>query len=256
MVAHLPFCHLIVESSPASGEFNMAMDAALLSLALQRSESIVRIYSWNAPTVTLGYFQAATASHHQQNPFPKLPVVRRLSGGGAILHQHECTYSDILPPCHPARHNPSELYRTVHQALIRLLIGCHVPCGLRGASLPDSSAVTADKSEHFLCFLRGNANDIVHQSGHKLVGSAQRRRLGAILQHGSVLLQASDHTPNLPGLLDLNPQFDAERFQAELPETISAAISSQWQRRTWTDEELSLAACIRNQDSTISVSDQ
>lgn len=256
MLHSMPPCDLIVESSPTSGEFNMAMDAALLSLAIRRSEplSIVRIYHWNTPTVTLGYFQASSGRQPQENPFPGLPVVRRLSGGGAILHHHEWTYSCILPPCHPARHNPSELYRTVHLALIDLLIGCNVPCRLRGDSPPATAAGPSDNPEHFLCFLRGNANDIVHQSGHKIVGSAQRRRLGAILQHGSVLLQASDHTPNLPGLQDLSPRFDAARFVTELPETIAGAVSSQWQRRTWTAEELELAAQIQHQEAAKTVS--
>lgn len=239
----LPSCQLIVESSPADGDFNMALDAALLSLAIHRSESIVRIYRWKNPTVTLGYFQGSSAAFPPENSFRELPIVRRLSGGGAILHHHEWTYSCILPPCHPARHNPSQLYQTVHLALIKLLIRCRAPCRLRG----DSGAGAPEPSEPFLCFLRGNANDIVHQSGNKVVGSAQRRRLGAILQHGSVLMQASCHTPNLPGLLDLSPEFDSERFAGELPEVIAGTISNQWQRRTWTHEELEVATRILTQ---------
>lgn len=250
MFEPLPSCQLIVESSAESGDFNMAMDAALLSLALQRSEAFVRIYRWKNPTVTLGYFQEASGAGPADNMFPELPVVRRLSGGGAILHHHEWTYSCILPPCHPARHNPSQLYQKVHLALIDLLVRCHAPCRLRGDSSATNAAGAAEPSEHFLCFLRGNANDIVHQSGNKIVGSAQRRRMGAILQHGSVLMKASCHTPNLPGLLDLNPEFDSEQFATELPETIAATVSHHWQRRMWTPEEVELAAQFMTQTAT------
>jgi lipoate-protein ligase A len=228
----------------------MAMDAVLLSLALQRSESFVRIYRWKNPTVTLGYFQGTSGAGPADNMFPELPVVRRLSGGGAILHHHEWTYSCILPPSHPARHNPSQLYQKVHLALIDLLVRCHAPCRLRGDSSATNAAGSPESSEHFLCFLRGNANDIVHQSGNKIVGSAQRRRMGAILQHGSVLLKASCHTPNLPGLLDLNPEFDSEQFATELPETIAATVSHHWQRRMWTPEEVELAAQFMTQTAT------
>lgn len=241
MAEPIPPCDLVVESSPAGGDFNMAMDESLLSLAIQRSVSIVRIYRWKHPTVTLGYFQGSTGAVSAENPFPSLPVVRRLSGGGAILHQHEWTYSCVLPPCHPARQNPSQLYQTVHLALIDLLIRCHAYCRLRGDSANTASAGSKKASEHFLCFLRGNSNDIVHESGNKVVGSAQRRRMGAILQHGSVLMKASCHAPNLPGLLDLCPEFDLVRFETELPEAIAATVSNQWQRRVWTVEELELA---------------
>lgn len=243
--------HLICEQSPADGEWNMALDAALLALATQRAESIIRIYRWNAPAVTLGYFQASNTTPPQQsNPFPGLPVVRRLSGGGAILHHHEWTYSCILPPHHPARQNPSQLYQTVHLALIELLGRCNVPCRLRGepghppaTPLKDATAAT----EHFLCFLRGNPNDIVHQSGFKIVGSAQRRRQGAILQHGSILMRASSHTPDLPGLLDLSPSCDLQLFEHSLPDTIAGSVAESWERRTWTDSELQLADQIQRQ---------
>jgi lipoate-protein ligase A len=248
MPDQLPHAHLVIETIPGSGEFNMAMDAALLSLAIHRTESVVRLYRWNTPTVSLGYFQATSITNgRQNNPFVSLPVVRRLSGGGAILHHHEWTYSCILPPNHPARHNPSQLYQTVHLAIIDLLSRCNAPCKLRG----DSSFINTLESsapaneEHFLCFLRGNPNDIVHQRGPKVVGSAQRRRQGAILQHGSLLLRTSPHAPAVPGLLELSPSLDSALLDAELPRTIARAVASQWHLRTWTDQELELASQMR-----------
>lgn len=252
-----PDCHLIIDASPAGGAFNMAMDAALLSLALRSEHSVVRIYRWREPTVSLGYFQANNGV--LQNPFPHLPLVRRLSGGGAILHDREWTYSCVLPPSHPARHDPSSLYVTVHRSIIDLLGRCSVRCCLRSdfrgpaarsaddESAGHVSASAAAVSEPFLCFLRGNPNDIVHQRGPKIVGSAQRRRHGAILQHGSVLLQASPQLENLPGVLDLSPDFLSARFAEQFPDSVAAAVSSVWHRREYSAEELELAEQIQQE---------
>jgi lipoate-protein ligase A len=235
----------------------MAMDAALLSLAIRRDDSVVRIYRWSEPTVSLGYFQANTDL--SGNPFPNLRVVRRLSGGGAILHDREWTYSCVLPPSHPARQDPSSLYVTVHNAIIDLLGRCGVPCCLRSdfrqpvdesvshESAVESAASAVAVQEPFLCFLRGNPNDIVHELGPKIVGSAQRRRQGVILQHGSVLLQASPQLENLPGVLDLSPDFPSARFAEQFPDCVAAAVSSAWHRREYSAEELELAEQIQRE---------
>ena len=234
----------------------MAMDAALLSLAVQSSHSVVRIYRWLAPTVSLGYFQANASP--ATNPFPQLTTVRRLSGGGAILHDHEWTYSCVLPPSHPARHDPSKLYTIVHSALIQLLADCYAPCRLRSSAetpIPHAPSThtnsTSPDPEHFLCFLRGNPNDIVHANGPKIVGSAQRRRLGAILQHGSILMQASSLTPELPGILDLSPNFLASHFASKLPDTVAATVATDWHRRDYSPTELQLAAEILQQQNPL-----
>jgi lipoate-protein ligase A len=253
----LPICCLIVDPCPRDGAFNMAMDAALLSLAVHSSHSVVRIYRWQSPTVSLGYFQANAAP--VANPFPQLPAVRRLSGGGAILHDREWTYSCVLPPSHPARHDPSSLYATVHSALILLLHQCNAPCQLRSNAIAQSSTPALPQPtpsqtapEHFLCFLRGNPNDIVHIKGPKVVGSAQRRRLGAILQHGSILLQASTLTPELPGLLDLSPNFLDNQFAKQLPNTVAATVATHWQQRDYSPTELQLAAEIQQEQNSTS----
>ena len=135
--------------------------------------------------MTLGYFQGSEQS--LESPFPGLPVVRRLSGGGAILHDQEITYSLVLPASHPRRQDPSAVYQTVHRAIIETAVRFGVPCQLRSefdamnlrATVADTVITdTGTPAEPFLCFLRKNANDIVHASGNKIVGSAQRRRKG------------------------------------------------------------------------------
>jgi len=242
----LPDADIIVDAIPYSGVFNMSMDAALLQLAAERERSVVRIYQWSGPTVTLGYFQGSGQA--LESPFPGLPVVRRLSGGGAILHDQEITYSLVLSASHPSRQDPSAVYQTVHRAIIRLLSNSGVSCQLRSEFdvMNSNTAVNSGSTaaEPFLCFLRKNANDIVHASGNKIVGSAQRRRKGVTLQHGSIILKASKMAPQIPGIGELEPNFSDIEFRQSLPGMIATAISHSMNFRSYTDAEKSLAATI------------
>ena len=241
-----PPVEVIIDDCPNSGVFNMAMDSALLRLAADRETSVVRIYEWSEPTITLGYFQAAAPE--MQTPFPELPAVRRLSGGGAILHHHEMTYSLVLPASHPARQDPSEVYEVVHRAIVALLQELGVECKLRAEFDARNYGAAADPDvgmpEPFLCFLRKNPNDIVHETGNKIVGSAQRRIKGITLQHGSVVLKASFLAPVVLGIVDFASDFNITAFRKELPSVIAAAIGGSMHFRSFSPEELSLAADI------------
>ncbi len=246
-----PAAEIIVDPNPSSGAFNMAMDAALLALGAHRKTTVVRIYEWSEPTVTLGYFQGATTT---VSPFPDLPCVKRLSGGGAILHDRELTYSFAAPSSHPVRQSPSDFYERVHRRVIELLGRCGLSCSLR-SERPAANAMilattpTGSVQEPFLCFLRSNPNDIVDTSGIKVVGSAQRRRRGVTLQHGSILLSASAITPSIPGIAELAASFDESLFRAELPEAIAGSLACDWQFRTYTSEEHALCRQMLESDS-------
>jgi lipoate-protein ligase A len=128
--------------------------------------------------------------------FHALPVVRRLTGGGAILHHHELTYSLALAADHPLAADPRALYDLVHVAVVEELQQQGVPAGLRGES-------HAELGGNFLCFSRGDSFDVVC-GGYKILGSAQRRRRGAILQHGSLLWARSEWAAEFPGICDLS----------------------------------------------------
>lgn len=194
---------LFVDEHNEPGARNMAIDECLLESALQRGICSVRIYGWDTATVSLGYFQASDEPRAPE--FANLPTVRRLSGGGAILHHHEVTYSFALCPDHPLTERPSDLYQLAHRAILLELSKSKVVAAMRGVDHKNGP-------EPFLCFSRGDRNDIVI-GAHKVVGSAQRRRRGAILQHGSLLLKSSPFAAELPGILDLEPS-------ATLPTTL------------------------------------
>jgi lipoyl(octanoyl) transferase len=189
-------CRVVIESEPRDGIRNMALDEALLEAALSDGECTVRWYRWDTATVSLGYFQAADAATAVPE-LAALPIVRRLTGGGAILHHHEWTYSCSIPPGHPLSEVPTRIYDRVHDRVVAALAEQGICATLRGEAL-------AELEGTFLCFGRGDARDIVLR-GHKILGSAQRRRRGAVLQHGSLLIRRSDHAPQFPGLLDLVP---------------------------------------------------
>ena len=158
---------------PLPGPVNMARDELLLQQAVERGEAAVRWYEWSPATLSLGYFQA-----DEPDVLPALPRVRRLSGGGAIRHDREWTYS-LAAPSGVFGPTP-DLYRRVHEAIIAELSAAGVETAMRGV---DNPAVDGN----FLCFERGDRHDIL-LGDRKVVGSAQRRRGGAVLQHGSVAL--------------------------------------------------------------------
>lgn len=203
---------------PLGGAINMAIDEALLESAAERGVATLRLYQWREPTLSLGYFQpyADRAGHATSLA---CPCVRRRSGGGAIVHDQELTYSLCLPARHPATRDPVALYNLAHWAMAGLIEQHYGvwprPYGgvCSGKSAREAEAGPAQNSasieEPFLCFLRRTACDLVlpepgsPQTLHKICGSAQRRLQGAVLQHGSLLLGCSAAAPELPGLKEM-----------------------------------------------------
>lgn len=214
---------LLTDTTAHSGRYNMAVDKHLLELAMNSSIPFVRIYRWRVPTISLGYFQPPDVS--VEDRWTACPRVRRLTGGGAILHDQELTYSVLIPASHPLHADPYRLYETVHRGIIALLTDCGATARLR-------SDVPFEQTEDgFLCFLRRDPNDVVtdSRSGRtdKVIGSAQRRRKGTILQHGSILLRQSALTTELPGICDLCSHFDEDHFHANLGNAIAASLKIQ-----------------------------
>ena len=226
-------CRLIHDKLAGSGAWNMAVDEALLLSAVKWDACTVRVYAWNAPTVSLGYFQRVDAPPDDSR-ISHLPAVRRLSGGGAILHHHEITYACAVPACHSAAQSPTGIYRLVHAAIIRVLDRYGVAAHLRG--IPGAEGDAA-----FLCFSRGDPHDILCR-GQKILGSAQRRRRGAVLQHGSLLLRRSEFAPEHAGMLDLIEQpAEAQELPEELGRAIAGEFADRVESGALTEEEVRMA---------------
>ncbi len=180
---------------PAPGAWNMAVDEALLETAAADGITTLRFYTWSEPTLSLGYFQAA-ADRARHVASRDCSLVRRASGGGAILHDRELTYSIALPSRGRFGDQAKALYDAFHQTLIGALATFAVQ-----ASLCEPAAGV--QPEPFLCFQRHTRGDVLIGTD-KIAGSAQRRNRGALMQHGSILFNRSNHAPELPGLCDLS----------------------------------------------------
>lgn len=186
----------VVYDDPADGAWNMATDEALWRLA-ETGVATLRFYGWSKPTLSLGYFQSL-AERALLPEAAGCPVVRRASGGGALVHDRELTYSLALSAAQLAQcpvKDATALYAAVHQALITVLQA-------RGLNATLAGCQTAKTDEPFLCFARRTPCDVVVQDC-KVAGSAQRRSRGAILQHGGLILARSPQVPSLAGLAEL-----------------------------------------------------
>ena len=188
-------CRLLLDP-PAAGAWNMAVDEVLLEWSAEYNGCCLRMYRWSEPTLSLGYFQAYR-DRWAHAPSRDCPVVRRLTGGGAIIHDVELTYSLVVPGGHSLARHRNLLYETVHNSLIAALAEFDV-----AARLHQSQDPTPRGEEPFLCFRRRAAGDVLADP-IKIAGSAQRRRRGAVLQHGSVLLRRSAAAPELDGLAEI-----------------------------------------------------
>jgi lipoate-protein ligase A len=194
----------------ADGPSNMAIDEAMLdAVAEDASSASLRTYGWEEPTLSLGYFQELAEAEADPR-WGGVPIVRRPTGGGAIWHHHELTYALVVPTTYPRASPRPALYHAVHSAIAELLLSRGVHALRRGA-VPAAH----DPKRPFLCFADRDPEDLVLH-GRKILGSAQRRRSGAILQHGSLLLRRSTKTPELPGFVDMDEVAPEPRYWSEL----------------------------------------
>jgi lipoate-protein ligase A len=177
-------CRLLV-SAPADGATNMATDEALLRHARRMGETVYRVYAWSRATVSLGRNQSARGYYDLQLARARgIDFVRRPTGGRAILHHREITYSVAAPDT--AFGALRESYRTIN----RLLLEALRTLGVDARETASSSRPPVPSLAP--CFEAPVAGELV-AGGRKLVGSAQVRDGNAFLQHGSILVDDDQH---------------------------------------------------------------
>jgi lipoate-protein ligase A len=190
-----------VVDEPRSGAWNMALDRVLASYARDHAACVVRVYTWDVPTLSLGYFQPYPTVE-EQGDVARLAIVRRETGGGAIVHDQDVTYSIALPDSSNKGH-ASHLYQVVHRAFVEWLKKHGVDSSFFSDGVPVAGCDANNcNNSRFLCFERRSDFDLVID-GYKILGSAQRRQSGSIMQHGSLLLAQSLSAPQLLGVGDL-----------------------------------------------------
>ena len=168
-----------------SGIENMALDDALMqSVAPQQERPVLRLYGWSPYCLSLGYAQPAGDADREALAANGWDLVRRPTGGRAILHGDEITYAVIAPESDShLRGGVLESYRSLSEGLVQALI--HL--GLRPGVEPDSARLDEEQRANPVCFEIPSAYEIT-AGGKKLIGSAQTRRYGAVLQHGTIPL--------------------------------------------------------------------
>jgi lipoyl(octanoyl) transferase len=172
----------LLDTPPAPGAWNMALDAALMDSVRAGAAPVLRFYRWDPACLSLGRNQPARGCYDLEAIRDRgLDVVRRPTGGRAVLHRRELTYAAILPD--RLLGGPRQSYATVNRALARglRLLGVEAalqPRGRKGSPVPSLTPCFQEPAE---------GEVVVH--GRKLVGSAQYRERGVILQHGSLLLE-------------------------------------------------------------------
>jgi len=180
---HVGGALFVLEDAALDGPANMARDEALLHCDALRP-AVLRLYAWSPPTISLGYFQRFEQLGGLEPELRALDVVRRTTGGGAILHDREVTYCLVLDDRVPiARQAPAELYRVCH----RCWSAAVALSGLRTELAPDSAPLPSPRSGPFFCFQTPGRTDLL-LGAEKVLGSAQRRIPGRVLQHGSLIL--------------------------------------------------------------------
>ena len=212
----------------ADGPTNMAGDEALVRSAALGAASL-RFYGWTSATVSLGYFQPATV-RLADSRLASLPWVRRPSGGATLVHHHELTYALALPAGSPWQAGEPWLMR-MHRIITAALADCGLP---EKVELVGNSPV---KHGDMLCFQQYTPGDVLC-AGRKIVGSAQRKYRQALLQHGSVLLAQSEHTPSLPGIRELaGVTLPAEQMRESIERRFVDETGWRTEASAWTEQE-------------------
>jgi lipoate-protein ligase A len=226
---------LLVNAHPAEGAWNMALDEALLEAhRLGFSGPTLRLYRWEAPTLSLGYAQRCSPEQLTAWRLAGASLVRRPTGGRAVVHAQDFTYSVVASGL-PTR--VSAAYEVLSAGVVAALHGL----GLDAALTPGRAAVSRSAS----CFASATPADLV-AAGHKVCGSAQVRRQGAVLQHGTLYLAEAPErawlpdapmVPSLAGLLGRPVEWDAvaaafaQGFAEMFPGTWETGEITAWERQ-------------------------
>ncbi len=217
------------EHQDLTGPMNMALDEVLWHAAAEDGPYL-RIYGWcDRPSISLGYFQSCREVLDRP-AWRHLPFVRRVTGGGALVHDRDMTYALTLP----ARLAPPtrSLYERVHRAVAAALRAMGVPCELARGGTGEPTARRAagvSRPVETLCFQR-NDRFAVCVKGFKVLGSAQRRDSASVLIHGSLLLAASALAPEVVGLVELvGQESEPRRLRAAVTDAIAAEFDLQIQ---------------------------
>jgi len=221
----------LLHSPPSTGASNMAMDEALMLFAAESNAWICRVYTWNAPTLSLGRNQRASGAYDLPRIVDQgIDVVRRPTGGRAILHDREVTYSVVGPV-----RDAGDL-RESYARINRLLVAALRTLGVAATVVedPGSRDPGLEQPGVLPCFHHPSVGEITFK-GRKLVGSAQWRSDDVLLQHGSILVDDDqmrlsslliEPGPEIPGAATLRGALGAVPSESQVAIALFDAVRS------------------------------
>lgn len=164
----------------------MAFDVAMLKQALYSAQPILRVYQWQPYCISLGYHQSPDSIDLEKCLKDQIDIVRRPTGGRAVLHAEEVTYCVVIPN-NSSFYSSSiqESYQKISHALVRGIQKLGISADLQKQSL--NMKAHYQKKESMSCFSAVSRNEVMIEY-KKLIGSAQRQFPEGLLQHGSILL--------------------------------------------------------------------
>jgi len=190
----------LIRSLPESAEYNMALDKEILSRYLQDGVPVLRIYSWRSPSITYGV-SLEPADHVDRRAclLDGVSVVKRITGGGVLFHNHEITYSLA---CSKEDIGEDPRLFVSYRRICAFLIKFYSSLGLKPSFAVESGGFAKMSIPSRLCSASHEKYDIVVKA-RKIGGNAQRRTRQAVFQHGSIPLSidwdlARRYIPSLP----------------------------------------------------------
>jgi lipoate-protein ligase A len=170
----------LLSDAASSGPWNMGVDEALLATAAAGGPPSLRLYAWDGPWLSLGYAQRLGKAREESCRRAGVGIVRRTTGGRAVLHGADLSYAVAAPE--------ALLPQSLEASYACIALGLQRALGAIGVAVEGASRpARGGAAVGFDCF----AEPVQHElcaGGLKLVGSAQRRAHGAVLQHGSIRL--------------------------------------------------------------------
>jgi lipoyl(octanoyl) transferase len=215
----------LISHEARPGSWNMAVDDVLMESVRLGGAPTLRLYAWDPPCLSFGRNQPALDRYPREElAAAGVDIVRRQTGGRAVLHDQELTYTVVAP----ARlfGSAREAYRTINDVFVRALQMLGVEASVH------ATAEAAPLLSTTPCFAEPAAGEVV-ADGRKLIGSAQVHRAGVLLQHGSLQLRRSPILDRVPSSVAELLDGGASYLQPLLPRTasageIEAAIARSW----------------------------
>jgi lipoate-protein ligase A len=220
------------------GALNMARDMAMLeAVAEGESQPTLRLYGWDPPCLSLGRHQGNEAADLDFCRVEGIDVVRRPTGGRALLHHLELTYAVVAPVgVDPLPRGLQDAYRSICTALVRAMYALGVEAELTGGEV---NVHLPSPRSSVPCFEAPAGGEVVVR-GRKLIGSAMRAHAGTVLQHGAIVLDwdgrlqagsmgIADDSTLRPHITTLRDEFAGELARSTLEETLVEAFAAEFE---------------------------